>query len=182
MATLNLDSLTATDAPMQATKRGREAQPLPENIVSMVKDSYALPKGQGKTIKVPNGERDDKDNDTNVLALTRVLRRAAASLDYGLSVQIGEPNTKTTPVTFKAQTKVQRRTKAEKAYDEMVTFWRDTFTESEEEYADVQSVEDLADYADAEPTELLSVEQVREAITDAWDAVFTDNTEDDGQG
>lgn len=105
MATLDLSKIEAKDAEMPATRRGRTAEPIPDTVLSWVKDSYS---GAAKSIKVPNGEKNDKGNDTNVTAMAGLLRRAATSLGLGLSVAIKPPTARTTEIVFKAKDKTER--------------------------------------------------------------------------
>lgn len=123
---LDLSKIDAKDAEMPTSRRGRVAQPLPDNVVVWVKDSYS---GSAKSVKVPNGEVNEKGNDTNVVAFTGLLRRAANSLGLGLSLSVKEPTKTTTEVLFKAKDRSERkrRTKDEKEQD---TFF-DYFTSEE---------------------------------------------------
>ena len=102
----DLNRLKASDAEMPESRRGRQAEPIPEQITEWVKDSYA---GAAKSVKVPNGEATEKGNDANVVAFVGMLRRAANSLGLGLSVKIMEPTSRTTEVLFKAKDKTERR-------------------------------------------------------------------------
>jgi len=170
MASLNLDALTATDAPLPVSKRGREAAPIPENIATMISDSYDLPKGSGKTMRVPNADGGG-EKDVNVKAVVALLRRAATKAGHGLTVSIGEANKSTTIVQFRAKDKTKRRTKAEREYDALVQEWRAEFTDNADAYADVESVEDVEGWDD------MSAEQ-QSAVEEAWTEVFVDEADD----
>lgn len=130
----DLSKIDAKDAEMPVSRRGRVAQPIPENIVAWVKESYS---GSAKSVKVPNGEVNDKGNDTNVVAFTGLLRRAANTLGLGLSVSVKDPTKTTTEVLFKAKDRAERkrRTADEKAQDDFYDFF--TQTEPEEIPADL---------------------------------------------
>lgn len=102
---LNLDTLPAVKlgVKMEQGTRGRAAAPVPQPILDAVKATYALPAGEGATISLPNGTVNDKGNDPNVSQLTGLLRRAAKTHGYGISISVGERGAKTTPVTFRAK-------------------------------------------------------------------------------
>lgn len=168
---LRLDALTARPADLPPSKRGRNAEPLPENIVSMVKESYTLPEGQGLVVTLPRGDVDDNGKDSNVKTFSALLRRAAASLDYGMSITIGDGTKTQVPVTFRAKDKTKRRTKAEKEAEE--------YAAEVAAYAEVFEDEDfgfdtLSDYA----TEV-NDGHMTPAMVDAWTEVFGEIPETD---
>lgn len=138
---LNLTSLTAADADMPVSKRGRTAEPIPANVLEWVKDSYS---GSAKSVKIPHGTTNDDGSDSNVKTFTSVLRRAATSLGLGISVSYGEGNKTSTPVIFKAKDKSVRvrRTRDQIEQDEFLAFYRDNETETfpEEDSENVNAV------------------------------------------
>lgn len=165
MAALNLTTLAPRVTPLPVSKRGRTAEPLPENIVKMVQESYTLPGEDGYTLTIPRGENDKNGNDSNVKALTAVLRRAATSLGHGLTISVGEGNKTSVPVTFRAKDKANRRT-----LDGMQEVWVERFESGE--YDDVESVEDIDGWDKYGKRE-------QKAILAAWEDVFT-AAEDEG--
>lgn len=124
MNALNLTALTASDAEMPATKRGRTAEPIPDNILSAVKDTF---NGSAKAFTIPLADKDGEDvgKDDSVRSLVAVLRRAAASLDLGLSVAYDRPTKTQGQVIFKAKTKTERvrRTRDQIEQDTLIAYW-----------------------------------------------------------
>ena len=106
---------------MPESTRGRTAAPIPEALLKAVRDSYALPEGQGVRLPVPNGEKTDKGKDANVSYVVGQLRKAATSFGYGISINVQEPQQTQTVILFRAKTKTERvrRTKEELTADKL---------------------------------------------------------------
>lgn len=123
---LDLSKLSMATAEMPKPARGREATPVPASILDAVKNTYALPEGQGGAFHVPNGEKDDNGKDKNVQLVVSQIRKAATQLGYGVSLKIFDPKAKTTEVRFRAKAKSERtrRTKAQILEDEWLAYFR----------------------------------------------------------
>lgn len=157
---LNLDSLTAKiGAEMPKSTRGRTAEPVPASIVQAVKQTYALPEGQGGSFRVPNGDKNENGKDINVTLVVGQLRKAATQLGYGLSVKVMEPGKASTEILFRAKDKAERtrRTKDEKRHDDLIAAWVDAetaeFDGDEDDEVAVAAWEDYLNMGDDENAE-----------------------------
>lgn len=95
----NMQELTFTTEKSPIIRAGgRQATPIPENILAAVKESHAE-----RAVKAVVMHAD------NVKAFVRMLRRAAAQLERSVKLEVSEPNAQSqVKVRFEAVDKILR--------------------------------------------------------------------------
>lgn len=100
-------SFTFAETDLPESRRGREATPLDPDMVEAVRRSYAMDKGKGISTTVHPDE---------VTKTKGLLRRAADSLGYGISLTDGKVTKTSHTIIFRAKDKNQRAEKPTDIY------------------------------------------------------------------